>query len=286
MKNLLRMELAKAFRNKWFLIALLAGTAVALLAALDGVRNYYAGGFDVLDTTEYQFVSAKSCYVGWIGVGSLANSFARELFFYLAPLLAVVPYAWSMRTELINGYAAQVFSRTSRVRYLAAKSAAVFASAAVVTLIPLLANLLTLACFVPARIPQIFDSTYIGMFPESLWSGLFYTHPLLFVLAYSLLDALMCGIWALFVLGLSYVVENRVTLFVSSYLGMLVFEFANNTIFIALGGICGFQLSLFNLLQCLNIPYMHDGRIMAVEFLLLAAVAFVLSWRGSRRDVL
>lgn len=286
MMILLRMECAKALRNKWFLIALTIGVAVAMVAAYDNVANYFERGYDQLDLTEYQFTTGKSCYGMWMGISSMSVSPARELFFYLVLLLAAVPYAWSMRAELMSGYAAQVFTRAPRGSYCAAKGFAVFLTGGLMAFVPLLANFVAVACFVPARPTHIYDVMYVGLFGDALWANLFYTWPLAFVLARCVLGFVICGVWAYFVFGLSFLIKNRVVLMVAPYLGMHALAFVNHYFFPAAGGLVGFEMSLFDLMQCLVLVNKHDGFVLAVELLAFFAVSIVLCVVGTRRDAL
>ncbi len=272
--------------NKRFLFALLVGIVLSFFAAHDNITNYIVGGFESLDLTEYQFPSGKSSFTMWIGISSMAVSTARELFFYLMPLLCLLPYAFSMRSEILSDYVAQPYTRAGRWPYCLSKAAAVFVSAGLVILIPLILNFVIVSCFAPARNADIYDFMYLGMADRCLWVDVFYTHPLLFVALRCMLDFLICGIWSLLVFGISFYVKNRVLLLVGSYIGLYIVAVIDHNLFLFLGNLNGVELSLFDLLQCLALYLPHNEWALCCELFIMFMTSLFLVKHGLKRDVL
>ncbi len=279
------MELRKALCNKWFLISLALGLALAIASALLILVPYSEGQKFPLPDSLYTSPNVRSSFCFWMNVELQTPT--SPLFYRLAPLLAVVPYAWSLQTELQNGYINQLYTRVSRTRYLAAKGLAVFVSGGLIACVPQVVNFAIHAACVPGRIPDIIDSFYMGMGTENLWSWSFFNVPLLFVFSYCLLGFVLCGIWAVFVASLSFLISNRVILMTAPYLGLTVVQFVNERIFVSLfGGIRGVQLSLFENLHAMSQPYFSDGRIIACEALALLLISLAIAASYLRRDVL
>ena len=72
---------------------------------------------------------------------------------------------------------------------------------------------------------------YYGMAHGSMWSGLYYEHPLVFVLLYLLLDFLFAGLFAVTALGLSVYVRNQAAAVLLPYLGVLCLHYARTLLY-------------------------------------------------------
>lgn len=271
MRTLLSVELRKALRSKWFVLALGAGAAIAVAAGLWSCGDYIVGRGTPTKQGYYLYPSVRSSFSFWMSI-DYGNALP-SLFYQLAPLLAVVPFAWSMRTEILSGYAAQMFARVSRFRYILAKGVATFVSGGLVGAVPQILNFAVVSAFMPAITPDIRDELYLGISAESLWSYQFYNEPFLYVALFCLLGFVLCGLWALFVMSLSYVVSNRIVLLTFPYLVLVVVQFVNDNIFTAVfGGIHAFQFGVLGNLRAATLSYGQNGwAILALSAFLLAA---------------
>lgn len=285
MSALIRLELRKALRNKWFAVALGIGVALALASALLILVPYLQGLQVPMKEGLYISPSIQSSFCFWMNVELQTPT--SPLFYRLAPLLAVIPFAWSLQAEMRSGYINQLYTKVPRGKYLCAKGCATFIAGGLIGAVPQIVNFAVLAAFVPGRLPNILDSLYIGMGSDNLWAWAFFNLPLLFVALYCALGFVLCGLWALFVLSLSSLTRNRVVLLAAPYLALLIVQFANERVFVSLlGGIRGIQLSLFENLHAMSQPYFSDGRIIAVEALVLLLAALALFALRRKRDVL
>lgn len=284
MTSLIHMELDKALRNPWFVIALSIALALATASALGNIFFHLNNGVTTLYEHKYVSPSPDSCFGYWISLDYLQP--ASTLFFQLLPLLAVIPYAWSYRTELQNGYLNQVVSRTPQGRYLLAKGIATFCSGLLVAVVPLLVNFVLLACFIPAYMPDVTEVLYLAVFPDDTASWLFYNVPVLYVLFFTLVAGVLCGLWATFVFGLSLFVDNRVALIVVPFLATLGLQFVSDRIYFALGGINGPNLGLSSNMRAVQETFGTSPWIILAEAVILLLGALVLSRLRLRRDVL
>ncbi len=290
MIRLVKTQLGIAFSNPWFFVALVWGIALAVFDAVEVMRfqgeGYASALADTLDPLSGVFMpfSSYSCFSMWMSV-HYDTSWSMA-FYRLAPLLATMPYSWSMADERQSGYVVQVCTRVDRGRYFAAKVIAVFLTGGTVVVIPHLVNLAALATVFPAYVPEIFDAVSIGVFDDNLWSDVFYSVPGCYVALYSVLDFALCGLWSVFVMALGCITKNRVIVLVAPYLGLTLLQFLNERIFIALGGIRGFQLSLFENLHAYSTQYVQSGWVILGEAVVLAGAVAALALVGCRRDEL
>lgn len=274
------IELNKALRGRWFFIALLVAVCVCMASAAIQM-SWDADSWGTI-SSEFIGLSTMGSYGKWI----LSRwDIAAEIFFLALPLLAIIPYSASLRSELISGVYGQMVTRSGRGRYLFAKGFAAFAAGFLVAAIPLLVNFIVLSMLRPAYEPEALDNMYFGITPNTLFSGLFFGNPLAFVVVNTLLDGVLCGSWALLVLAFSAIVENRVVLLAGAFLLTLGVRYLNAVVFSAFGvqGFC-FNLSELLLAAPLGEPRVL-GPLLCVLFLMLGAGALVLrAWRDD--DVL
>lgn len=283
MMVLIRMELDKALKNKWFVIALGVGCVLGLMAAIPYGIALLTSTFSPAPNKFYD-PELQSCFNAWMSIDQSAESL---LFFQIVPLLAVIPYAWSLCSERKDGYLAQVYSRTKRGGYLVAKGIAVFCAAGLVAVVPQILNLIVVACFLPGYTPQVGAAIYTAVFWDNVGSWFFYNIPLLHAALFWGIDFLLCGIWAAFVFALSCLVRNRVVLLTAPYLALLMIQFVNDRIFLALGALSGFDVGLFNNLRAsLTSHNAQDGWVMSFEMLILLMATWVIGWVCRKRDVL
>ena len=282
MARLVRLELNKALRNPWFVIALFVTCALAVASSaltLQGVYETYnlKGGFE----KEYLSLSMYSSFGLSLPV---ANDAASVAFYYLCPLLVLVPYATSLRSELVDGVLAQAYTRSPRAHYLAAKACAAFVSGSLIVAIPLVLNLLVLSCFMPGYTPEALDGLHLGINPGEAFARLFYEAPVAYALVNTLTCGALYGTWAVCVLAVSAFVDNRVILLAGSYLFVLGVGYASGLLFSALRT-TAVRLSLTELAKGASYdPRDPRGLLFA---LLLQAVFGLLVIRGIRkRDVL
>lgn len=284
MRALFGMELRKAIRNPWFIIAVAISSALAVVSAVGNILYYQRYGVFELYAHKYVSPVPGSCFKWWISLDFLQP--ASTLLFQLLPLLAVIPYAWSFRTEMQSGYLNQVATRTTRKRYLAAKSAVVFLTGSLIAAVPLILNIFMLACFIPAYLPDITEVLYLGVYTSDLWSWFFYNAPVAYVFLYTLLASCMCGFWALLVHSLSFAIDNRVALLIAPYLGVLGLQFFSDRIYLALGSINGPQLGLSANMRAGVESYPQVWWAITLEIAVMLTASALLARRQLKEDLL
>lgn len=283
MIKLVRLELRKAFSNKWFLASLTIACSLSIASAVGAIvaaAQYESIGLEYFDQ-KYFRLSVLSCYKHWIGVDS--GQPATGLFYLLLPLLAAIPYSWSSSYEKKSGYVSQVVTRTNIRSYYLAKYLAVFASGASVIGLSLLVNLFICACSFPAYTPDVFDVVYFGLYEDCLWSEVFYTNPLLYTCLLTTITILFAGLWAVTISTFSFVVKNRLLFTVLPFLILIFVEYLNIAV---LNEIAPTTLTPFEFLRGSGTPFSANGWVVFVWCITLFAVSAVGFLTSSKKDVI
>lgn len=213
MKRLLQIELKKAFGSKLFWITLALGILIVSVSAYQNINGYFEFADGVKLRREFNagkvinpLNQVFTLYNSWIGaeVSMPMNS----LYYILLPLMAPLAYGWSYFTEKKSGYVKNVVTRIDKKKYYLAKYIAVFLAGGAVVAIPLLVNVLVVACVIPAYQPDMFYQIYYAMYYHYL-TGLFYSIPVLYVAYVLVLDFVFAGLIATLSLALTFFVNNR-----------------------------------------------------------------------------
>ncbi len=213
MKCLLQIELKKAFSNKLFWITLLLGLVIVSISAYQNINGYFEFANDMQmrqesdpETVFNPINQVFTLYNSWIGAEVFMPM--NSLYYLLLPLLASLAYGWSYFTEKKSGYVKNVVTRIDKKKYYLAKYIAVFLAGGAVVAIPLLVNVLTVACVVPAYQPDIYYQIYYNMYQHYL-AWMFYSMPALYVIYVMVLDFVFAGLIAVLSLALTFFVNNR-----------------------------------------------------------------------------
>lgn len=276
MKRVLRLELRRAFVNRSFVVAVLVGCAVVMsrvvawviptgLSWADQWREYGA------PKGAYPF----SLYNSWIGgQGYLIQN---TLYFVLIPLMACLPYAASFYSDRATGYTKNILTRIDRRSYYYAKCLSIFLVAGSAVILPLLFDIVATALFFPALIPEVTAGTFT-IVQASMWSGLFYSYPSLYILCYLVLIALWTGLIALLAVPLSYIVSNRVIVALGPFVLLWLVDFVLHAL-----PAYTYQFSPLSLLSPAQ-PWKSSFVVSVVEWLCLAALLGSLVFVRARRD--
>lgn len=141
-------------------------------------------------------------------IGGERFSFFNELYYYIIPLLAVLPFGVTMFTDEECGYLKYIYSRVKKIHYLLAKYMVTFLSGAVSAGLAYIMSFAANALIVPAvYMPHqmAMQSNIIEAMPLSeIW----YTKPWIYLLVYWLITMLFGGILATMALCVSFVAKN------------------------------------------------------------------------------
>ena len=217
---MIKIELKRAFLNKLFLLALGIGIAIMLYNIVFWVIPTYYEWQDIWA----KYGSSKgvypfSLYNTWIG--GRGDTIQNVLYFYLIPIIACIPHASSLLTDYQSNFISQMVTRIDIKKYYFAKIISVFISAGTVVIVPLLLNLLLTACFFPTLIPEVTAGTF-SILSTSMWSELFYRHPMIYVLLYLIIIFLFSGFFALSSILLMYIAPNKLLITIAPMVILLI----------------------------------------------------------------
>lgn len=275
----LRHEAFSCFRGRWFRVSLIVAVGLAIAAGIEGVvRAFHWYNLDPF------YLSGHSAYSAWM-VANCPIATLPTVFFYLLPFIVLIPFAWSFRGERMSGYDIQVISRISRRDRILAKGTIVFVSAALITALAHVINFVVVSLFLPLRTPVFEEVFTLGIFTECLFSGLFYSRPLLYVLAFTAMNSILMGAWATLVLGVSAISSNRVSLLVFPYLALVVWRYFNSWVW----SVTMLHLPSFNIIDDMQGTYWtvrSDPLVILIEFALMLIAAYLLCRHLARADVI
>ena len=264
-----------------FILALTIAVAISVIAATEPWLNLeeewerlrsYGYGLG-LQAVHYLGQTRESSFGNWIVVSANAP-LSASIFFYVLPLLTILAGSWSYLAERQSGYDAQLCARVSRKDYVNVKLFSSFFSAFIVAAAPLVVNFAIVSMLFPAYMPRVDETTYVGLYLHSYFSYLFYTHPLLYVAAYTLFDAVTLGVLSMAVTGLSLVFRSRVKAIVIPYLVLVAWHFANDWIFSVLSCI-GFNCNILNSIRSESLNNWPDIRAGVAEIVVLFVISLI-----------
>ena len=262
-----RHELQVCFRGRWFKVALGTGMVLSVLAAIEAIVTV-----DMRVSLDDFYLSHRSCWANWIVVNGNALA-VPTVFFTALPLLASLPYSWSYCADRQSGYACQVTTRASRRGYVGSKILACFCAGSLLSAAALVLNIAVLAAFLPANVAFYEDNIILGVYSDSLFSYFFFNLPVLYVFLYTVLDAVLMGVWAALVLGLSLIFTNRVSVMVVPFMLLYAWHDLNTR----LAFILNMRLPNLDIIDHLDAEnFMLDSELFVIVFELCFLVCLTL----------
>lgn len=229
MKHSVSLEMRKAIKNVPFWVVVVIGCVMTTISAVMRISTYldsetyiqkmYANGRAV-----DSFVDGTTLFNNWIGAD--VSSIGFSLFYFFLPLFATIPYAWAYCRERNSGYERNLLIREGKFSYYFSKHFASFVSGGVAVVLPLLWNVMLVAAVIPANQPSISYEQYYGIDRPMIWSGLFYSHALLYLVFYLLLDFVFCGLLAVLGMVTAYFTRSIVSVMLTPFFVTLILHYA------------------------------------------------------------
>lgn len=287
MGRVLKLELKKAFCNKMFYLVLAIGLVIAGISAVQNIQGYYYG----LELEAGSEKVAKEIYNPNNGMSILYNrcilmnfqSSMTTLFYTLFPLLVCLAYGWSYFGERKSGYVMNVMIRThKKSQYFLAKYIAVFLSGGAVIAIPLIANFLVVACFVPAYQPDLYYLPYYGVQGHFL-REVFYAMPLLYFGCLIAINFLFGGLLAVCSMALTLFIKNKFAVVLLPFMCLFGVQYLQDNVWIILSDA---YISPMDFLRGYAIEY-TSGMVILIWAVVLLVFTLGIVWgKGARDDVL
>ncbi len=264
---MLRIELRRAYKSKSFYVAMFLGLVIALGQYFENVLPMVK----YLDMDLKKNVYPHSIFNKWLG-GEYYTVWPM-LFYFILPVIAVLPYGDSFYRDIQTGYIKNIFIRVERKKYLKAKLAAVYLTGMTTVMFPLVLNLLLSAVTLPALVPAP-STGFFFIFDQNMWSELFLTHPWIYNIIYILLDGLFGGLFACIALAGTLYVSGR---FVATILPFTV----QITVYVIAMNFP--ELSPVGFLSPTQ-PVGADIRIILLEIIAMTAAVYLLYYRKGIKD--
>ena len=219
MGNIVRFELSRALDGVRFRISVAVGLVISILHFSTNVLPLVKW----LDAWQGDpFLTPHSAYGHWIGMDS--STVWPVLLFMVLPLLATLPAADSYWWDRDSGYFYQIRLRCEIWQYKAAKAAATFVSALLVTIIPLAADFMLTSATLPCVAPEPASMLY-SLSDRSMYGTWFYQYPMLYTLAYILFDSIFIAMWTTLALSLSRWQNQQFQVILTPFLIYLIVYF-------------------------------------------------------------
>ena len=274
MKQMLRIELERAFSGAGFKISLLIGMVISVLQFVKDVIPAAANPLYVLKGRTISIPDNVNNL--WMAMNP---DVYYKLFISLIPVLVVIPYAITYYSDNKKGIVRNYYSRTKRINYIMAKYVSVFLTGGTVAILPLIVNLMATSAVLPAIIAPI-DTMPCNA--NGMWSYIFFSHPYVYYILYLILQFICAGLLATVSLSISLYVNNafRVLLF-PAVLCEFINAVANWSDCRMIRGIAPWRLFSINQLA---VNYWQSYVLYISIILFVSAVMYI--WRGVKSDVI
>lgn len=280
----LKLELKKAFKNKFFWISVVLGCLITLLSFEHMVNMYYEGMSAIsgnsTDIIYDPHIGINTVFNCWIGGEPF--SLGSSIYFFVFPLLIALPYGWSYSEERKCGYRRMMIAKTGKKKYYCAKYVAVFLSGGVAMVLPLIFNFWMTLLVVPAILPDVTMNMFYGVFGGSFLAELYYTVPFLYVAIYLFIDFVYCGFLVCVCMAVSGIVRQKWGVVLIPFLLLLFVHVITDYIY-SDPSVAYKELSPLYFLRGVEVRYSFSGSIIllfAIGLLVISLIGVIKEYRN------
>ena len=284
MCSVLKLELKKAFKNKFFWISVVLGWLITLLSFEHMVNMYYEGMSAIsgnsTDIIYDPHIGINTVFNCWIGGEPF--SLGSSIYFFVFPLLIALPYGWSYSEERKCGYRRMMITKTGKKKYYCAKYVAVFLSGGVAMVLPLIFNFWMTLLVVPAILPDVTMNMFYGVFGGSFLAELYYTVPFLYVAIYLFIDFVYCGFLVCICMAVSGIVRQKWGVVLIPFLLLLFVHVITDYIY-SDPSVAYKELSPLYFLRGVEVRYSFSGSIIllfAIGLLVISLIGIIKEYRN------
>lgn len=284
MCSVLKLELKKAFKNKFFWISVVLGCLITLLSFEHMVNMYYEGMSAIsgnsTDIIYDPHIGINTVFNSWIGGEPF--SLGSSIYFFVFPLLIALPYGWSYSEERKCGYRRMMITKTGKKKYYCAKYVAVFLSGGVAMVLPLIFNFWMTLLVVPAILPDVTMNMFYGVFGGSFLAELYYTVPFLYVAIYLFIDFVYCGFLVCICMAVSGIVRQKWGVVLIPFLLLLFVHVITDYIY-SDPSVAYKELSPLYFLRGVEVRYSFSGSIIllfAIGLLVISLIGIIKEYRN------
>lgn len=213
-KSILKIELERMFHSLTFYVSLGIGLLITMTQfAVVGLKNSFdiVGGY-----TPYTISEPYGVFGSFFGLSGPPLVY-RKIYYIILPLLSVFAYATTYCSDRNSGYVKNLYTRTDKKYYYAAKYIVSCLAGGIVATVPLAVNLIANMLVLPSLDPVVAIGSYSTLGVD-MWVNILYTHPYLFVFMYLLLIFCYQFVYVSVALLISEWVDNRFLITVFPFL--------------------------------------------------------------------
>lgn len=196
MKNELKKDLSKLIRSVGLYISLAIGTVICILNSVSFYKLHKIPNIKGASGYHYPDV----LILGWLG-GNVNASYI-DWFMFIMPMIAVLPYGWSLYVEQRKQQRNRMSAHKNKVQKIISKYVAAFLSGGFVCAFPFLLSWLISAWYLPdmPMEPAMMQSFISN---TDMLNGIYYSKPWLYMLFYILLIFVFGGLFSTMALNVS-----------------------------------------------------------------------------------
>lgn len=285
MRGVLKSEIWKSFHNGYFVGAIIVGLCIVVINILENVIRTRELSELLLDCLNKGLPISRSyegfsLFISWIAVRP--TGFGSNIFFFIWPILAAMPFGWSYTQDRYSGLYNQIVTKTNLVYYYISKYIATFLSGGIAIAFPLFIDLLLTALICPYCIPDV-TMSLMPITNVTFLSEVYYSDPWLYAAIWCLLDFLWGGVTAAVCLCIGMRMKSSIIIVISPFIIYLFIDFILSLISSVLE-----KKQFFSIMQLPRAastvynPYWGVTVILSVLFLL----SFILGyWRFKRHEL-
>lgn len=204
MKTILSYELRKMFASRSLMWSILIGMAIS---SVNVVENYFLTQWFFRSQEIFYSPGYKtlSIFHNWINGAQM--TVGETIFFTVFPLLAALPYSWSLWNEKSIGYTNQLLTRGVKRHYILAKYIAVFLSGGIAIVSAMIFNFTANAWILPlCDTMPVLTGSGDGLF----LSRLLFTQPKIYIVLCMITSFFWAGTLACLGLTASLFLRNAI----------------------------------------------------------------------------
>ena len=210
MKVLLKIELNRAFKNKWMYITLLVCSVIVLYDIFKIVVPTRIAMEVYANTWGYP---VPNLYNQWMELNNFST--ASKLLHFIFPLIICIPYSMSIYSDVNSRYIYNIIVRTDKKKYFFSKLVTQFIVGFSVVMYTLLISFLITATLLPAGEP--FPGLQYVAGANCILGSLFYKLPLLVSVLIMISESVLFSIIGCISFTFAYLLGNGVMVIVSAF---------------------------------------------------------------------
>ncbi len=272
MKALMKIELERAFKNKWFYISASITLLIVLMDIWQNVLPFRRNIEYWLSESNYNY-QCPGLYLQWMEINLRAPSM---IYHFIIPLLAALPYSMSIYTDVKTHYMNNIVTKIEKKKYYLSKLITQFISGGCIAILPLVCSFIVTAMILPAIHPV----AATGQYPFSkleVFGDLFFYNPLLFVIVLLIIDFIGFGLINCIAYIFADLLDNKYMVALSPF----IIYFLQYVVCSMIG-----RDSMRTYLQVVHMRVKYLGDILLDFTVLVAVIVIAYMVRCKRKDVL